>query len=158
MKSGRRKFVKQISVCCGAGISLGSLIPGVLPLNLTAGLNRLSDDPGEKADPVFPFFKYVSNYNIGDYIPKDQGGKFIQMQLIGSEDDEKITKAVQEGLLERIYGTPVGWDKYEKSEIEKSVWLNRFYYLPPFARLFYLTGDRKYLDFMMHIIIAVDRR
>jgi len=152
MKSGRRKFVKQISVCCGAGISLGSLIPGVLPLNFAAGLNRLSDDPGEIADPVFPFFKYVSNYNIGDYIPKDQGGKFIQMQLIGSEDDEKITKVVQEGLLERIYGTPVGWDKYEKSEIEKSVWLNRFYYLPPFARLFYLTGDRKYLDYMMHII------
>lgn len=152
MKSGRRKFIKQISACCSAGISMGSLVPGVISLNLEAGFNRLPTFPGEKADPVFPFFKYVSNYNIGDYIPKDQGGKFIQMELIGSENDEIITQAVQGGLLERIYGTPVGWNKYEKSEIEKSVWLNRFYYLPPFARLFYLTSDRKYLEYMMQII------
>jgi len=152
MKSDRRKFIRQISACCSAGISMGGFVPGVIHLNFGEGFNRLTSDPGGKAGPAFPFFKYVSKYNIGDYIPKDQGGKFIQMELIGSENDEIITSAVQEGLLERIYGTPVGWNKYEKSEIEKSVWLNRFYFLPPFARLFYLTSNRKYLDYMMQII------
>ncbi|MDZ7634487.1 MAG: alginate lyase family protein [Bacteroidales bacterium] len=74
------------------------------------------------------------------------------MALIGSEEDEKIVAAVRRGLIEEVYGEPVGWGKYERSEIEKSVWLNRFYFLPSFARMYHLTGDRSYLDDMMGII------
>ena len=101
---------------------------------------------------VFPFFKYMQPYNFGDYLPKDQGGKFIQMQLIDSEDDHVIIEAIRNGLLQEVYGDPIGWGKLEKTELEKSVWLNRFYYLPSFARLFYLSGDKSYLEDMMKLV------
>ena len=87
----------------------------------------------EGDSPVFPFMRYAAKYNIGEYIPKDQGGKFIQMALIHSEEDEKIVAAIRGGLIREVYGEPAGWSKYEKTEIEKSVWLNRFYFLPSFA-------------------------
>lgn len=114
------------------------------------GTHRYSRGPVNP--PVFPFLRYAGRYNIGDYIPKDQGGKFIQMTVIGSEEDSIITEAIRGGVLKRIYGEPAGWQKYERSEIEKSVWLNRFYFLPSFARMYHLTGDRSYLDDMMGII------
>lgn len=102
--------------------------------------------------PLFPFTRYAGRYNIGDYIPKDQGGKFIQMALLGTEEDEKIVEAIRGGLIAEVYGEPTGWSRFETTEVEKSVWLNRFYFLPSFARMYHLTGDRSYLDDMMDII------
>ncbi|HNW57299.1 MAG TPA: alginate lyase family protein [Bacteroidales bacterium] len=116
--------------------------------NEPEGLQEVND----RSIPVFPFYRFVKEYNFGDYIPKDQGGKFIQMQLLKGEEDATIVKEIRNGLLEKIYGNPIGWDTFEQKSIEKSVWLNRFYYLPSFARLYYLTKDRTYLDDMMRII------
>jgi hypothetical protein len=148
MSKGRRQFIKRI--CAGtAGMALGGLTINAVPAGASMA-TRNKHRPGD--GPVFPFMKYASRYNIGDYIPKDQGGKFIQMTVIGSEEDAIITGSVRGGVLNRVYGTPVGWQKYERSEIEKSVWLNRFYFLPSFARMYHLTGDRSYLDDMMGII------
>jgi len=132
-----------------AGVALGGLFINAAPAD---AFKRLFFNPVSGDSPIFPFLKYVTRYNIGEYIPKDQGGKFIQMALIHSEEDEKIVAAVRGGLIREVYGEPIGWAKYEKSEIEKSVWLNRFYFLPSFARMYHLTGDRSYLDDMMRII------
>lgn len=100
----------------------------------------------------FPFYKYINEYNIGDFLPKDQGGKFIQMELLNSEEDEVIVEKIRGGLLEEVYGNPIDWGKLEKTELEKSVWLNRFYYLPSFARMYYRTGNEMYVDYLMNFI------
>lgn len=100
----------------------------------------------------FPFYKYVHQYNFGDYMPKDQGGKFIQMEILNTEDDALIVEKIRTGVLENTYDSPINWTKFEKTEIEKSVWINRLYFLPSFARMYYLTKDRKYISDMMRIL------
>lgn len=148
MSGGRRLFIKKFFAGT-AGMALGGLTINAVP---AVALKIRGYRSGHVDPPVFPFTRYAGRYNIGDYIPKDQGGKFIQMTILGSEEDAAIVKAVRDGLLNRVYGMPTGWQKYERSEIEKSVWLNRFYFLPSFARMYHLTGDRSYLDDMMGII------
>ncbi len=144
----RRRFVRNI-FAGGAGVALGGITLQAMPadafFHTPAGARR-------SANPVFPFMKYMGQYNFGDYIPKDQGGKFIQMELLGTEDDAEITRLIRGGVLRKVYGDPIGWGRYEQTEIEKSVWLNRFYFLPSFARMYHLTGDRSYLDEMMQIV------
>jgi len=148
MSGGRRRFIRNIFAGT-AGVALGGMTVNAAPAD---AYNRLFFGTANPADPVFPFLKYVNALNFGDYIPKDQGGKFIQMAVLGTEDDEKIVEAIRAGALSKVYGDPTRWQKYEKSELEKSVWLNRFYFLPSFARMYYLTGERSYLDDMMRII------
>lgn len=100
----------------------------------------------------FPFYKYARQYNFGDYMPKDQGGKFVQMEILNTEDDALIVEKIRTGVLENTYDSPINWTKFEKTEIEKSVWINRLYFLPSFARMYYLTKDRKYISDMMKIL------
>ena len=85
-------------------------------------------------------------------MPKDQGGKFIQMEILNTEDDALIVEKIRTGVLENTYDSPINWTKFEKTEIEKSVWINRLYFLPSFARMYYLTKDRKYISDMMKIL------
>ena len=148
MSGGRRRFIRNVFVGT-AGAALGGLTINAAPADVFKQL--FFGLPGDDS-PVFPFMKYVPLYNFGDYIPKDQGGKFIQMAVLGSEEDEKIVAAIRGGALSEVYGDPVDWQKYERSELEKSVWLNRFYFLPSFARMYHLTAERSYLDDMMRII------
>lgn len=148
MSGGRRRFIKNVFVGT-AGAALGGLTINAAPADT---FKELFSGFSGNDSPVFPFMKYVPLYNFGDYIPKDQGGKFIQMAVLGTEEDEKIVAAIRKGALKEVYGDPVDWKKYEQSELEKSVWLNRFYFLPSFARLYHLTGDRSYLDDMMRIV------
>lgn len=148
MSGGRRRFIRNI-VAGTAGVALGEITLNATPSD---AFRRLFFGTAGSAGPVFPFLKFVNAFNFGDYIPKDQGGKFIQMAVLGTEEDRKIVEAIRGGRLSQVYGDPTGWQKYEKSELEKSVWLNRFYFLPSFARMYYLTGERSYLDDMMRII------
>lgn len=96
----------------------------------------------------FPFYRYAARYDVWDYTPLDQGGRFVQLQVIGSEKDADITAAVRRPGFFDAWGVPIGWDSLEKTELEKSVWLNRWYYLPSFARRYFLTGERGHLEFM----------
>jgi len=141
MNLKRRTFFKRLA--------MGST---GLFLNNTSIANILSSPEIKKEDVVFPFLKYIKLYDFGNYFPKDQGGKFIQTQIFNSEDDVVIVKAIRNGILQKVYGTPINWGKLEKTELEKSVWLNRFYYLPSFARLYYLSGDKNYIVDMMVFI------
>ncbi len=143
MNRDRRKFLRNI-VVSGAGLTLGWELIGVPLLNEN---NKLKPKTGE-----FPFFRYLQEYNIGQFIPKDQGGMFVQMELMGTEEDAAIVQKIKGGLFERVYGDPIEWGGLEKTELEKSVWLNRFYYLPSFARLYYLHKDEQALKFMMQFI------
>jgi len=94
----------------------------------------------------FPFYSYAKQYDIWNFIPLDQGGRLIQLQLIGSERDVDVIKAIRRPGFFAPWGDPIRWDSLEKTELEKSVWLNRWYFLPCFARQYYLTGDSGYLD------------
>ena len=94
---------------------------------------------------VFPFYKYAARYDVWKFIPMDQGGRLIQLQVIGSERDADVIKAIRSPGFFAPWGDPIRWDSLEKTEIEKSVWLNRWYFLPCFARQYYLTGDKSYL-------------
>ncbi|MGD9557826.1 MAG: alginate lyase family protein [Mangrovibacterium sp.] len=147
MTENRRKFIRKLTGG-GAGICwLGSFGS---PFGL-----RQPGNPGENSGgsrPVFPFFSYVEKYTIGEFIPKDQGGKFVQMEIAGTEDDREIVQKIRAGLLERTYGDPIDWGALEKTELEKSVWLNRFYYLPAFARIYYLEKDEEALRYMVQFI------
>lgn len=152
--SNRRLFLKRVAgggACLILGASpfthvLAARTYGVLPLPGTVS------DKSEKDRVVFPFLKYIEPFNIGEFIPKDQGGMFVQMELLGTEEDAAIVQKIKGGLLERIYGDPIEWGALEKTALEKSVWLNRFYYLPSFARLYYLHNDEQALAFMMQFI------
>lgn len=101
---------------------------------------------------TFPFVQFLEQFNIGEFIPKDQGGKFIQMEILKTEEDALIVEKIQNGILQFVYGDPIDWIRFEKQELEKSVWLARLYFLPSFARIYYLTKDKTYLDFALRFI------
>jgi hypothetical protein len=101
---------------------------------------------------IFPFYPYVRSYDMWQFVPMDQGGREIQLQLIGSEKDADIVRAVRAPGYLSAWGSPSPWDALEKTELEKSVWASRWYYLPSFAREYYLTGDKTYLQDMMRLI------
>ena len=148
MSTSRRCFVKKI-VAGTVGIAIAGIARGHSSILISTIEKKCLNLHKAKA---FPFFKYLRDYNLGDYIPKDQGGKFVQQEILETEDDRAIVEKVMNGALEAVYGNPIGWGKLEKTELEKSVWLNRFYYLPSFARLYCLTGENVYLTFMVRFI------
>lgn len=115
---------------------------------LLAGLfpTAAADTNGEVQTGNFPFYEYASRYDIWNYLPMDQGGRLIQLKMIGSERDMDIIKAIRSPGFFAPWGDPIGWDSLEKTEPEKSVWLNRWYFLPCFARQYYLTGDKSCLQ------------
>ena len=102
--------------------------------------------PDEVRTGVFPFYPYAARYDMWSFTPMDQGGRLIQLQVIGSERDVDVVKAVRSPGFFAPWGDPIRWDSLEKTAIEKSVWLNRWYFLPCFARQYYLTGDKRYLQ------------
>ena len=112
--------------------------------NLINADHNLCDKTG-----TFPFTHYLRQYDVGDYIPKDQGGKFIQMEILNTEEDALIVEKIQNGILQQVYGDPIDWVRFEKLELEKSVWLARLYFIPSFARIYYLTKEKHYLDYAL---------
>jgi hypothetical protein len=100
----------------------------------------------EVHEGVFPFYPYAACYDILNFTPLDQGGRLIQLQVIGSERDADVIKAIRSPGFFAPWGNPIRWDSLEKTELEKSVWLNRWYFLPCLSRQYYLTHDRSCLD------------
>ena len=121
---------------------------------LLAGLFPVAaaETTGEVHTGVFPFYEYAAHYDVWNYIPMDQGGRLIQLQVIGSERDVDMIKAIRSPGFFTPWGNPIRWDSLEKTEAEKSVWLNRWYSLPCFARQYYLTGDKGYLKDIMEFV------
>jgi hypothetical protein len=109
-------------------------------------------ESGEVHEGVFPFYPYAGRYDIWNFTPMDQGGRLIQLQVIGSERDVDVIKAIRSPGFFAPWGDPICWDSLEKTELEKSVWLNRWYFLPCFARHFYVTGDKSCLQDILAFI------
>ncbi len=101
---------------------------------------------------VFPFYPYMSRYAMWEFTPLDQGGRFVQLQAIGSERDEDIARTVRRPGFFAPWGDPIRWDSLEKTELEKSVWLNRWYFLPSLANMYHRTGDKTYLSEIMSFV------
>ncbi len=95
---------------------------------------------------IFPFERFLKQYNVWEFHPMDQGGRLVHLQLIGPETDAAIVAAVRRPGFFAPWGDPIQWNRLETTELEKSVWLNRWYFIPSFARLYWLTGERSYLD------------
>lgn len=150
-KISRRKFIERSVLETGA-ILAGSQLGSVITANtlLKKSNHKLNDSI--LSEGVFPFYKYAREYNFGEYIPKDQGGKFIQMELLGTEEDENITSIINKDFIDKHLGYPNDWSVFEKTELEKSVWFNRFYYLPSFARMYYLSKNKDCLVFLMDLL------
>ncbi|MCK9279382.1 MAG: heparinase II/III family protein [Melioribacteraceae bacterium] len=147
----RRNFIGK-SVLGTSVILSGSLFGSVLGANrfINSIDTRFDNTPSNEG--VFPFYKYAKQYNFGEFIPKDQGGKFVQMETLSTEDDKEIVKIINQEYLDTNLGSPNDWSIFEKTELEKSVWFNRFYYLPSFARLYYIDKNKEHLIFMMDLL------
>ena len=128
-----------------AFIGIIFLLTGLFPV-------AAAETTGEVHTGVFPFYEYATHYDVWNYIPMDQGGRLIQLQVIGSERDADMIKAFRSPGFFTPWGNPIRWDSLEKTEAEKSVWLNRWYSLPCFARQYYLTGDKGYLKDIMAFV------
>lgn len=146
----RRKFIEKSVLGTGIIIS-GSVFANVLEENSVLNAKTNLQDSSLK-EGNFPFYKYVNDFHFGQFIPKDQGGKFIQMELLGTEDDGEITKIINNEFIFKHLGSPNDWSIFEKTELEKSVWFNRFYYLPSFARMYFLERKNEHLVFMMELL------
>lgn len=147
----RRKFIEKSVI--GTGVVLaGSQLGGIISAGSLLSIDEnISNQPALR-EGVFPFYKFVKQFSFGEFIPKDQGGKFVQMEILGTEEDETITKIINQEFINKYLGVPNDWSVFEKTELEKSVWFNRFYYLPPFARQFYLSKDKAHLTFIMELL------
>src|SRR5690606_18917262 len=93
-----------------------------------------------------------ARYDIWAFTPMDQGGRLVQLQAIGSERDEEIVAAIGAPDFFAPWGNPIRWDSLESSELEKSVWLNRWYFLPSLARMYHLTGDKAHLQEVLRFV------
>lgn len=95
---------------------------------------------------------FLERYDVWKFLPMDQGGRLVQLALIGSERDAEVVAAVRRPGFFSQWGPPGVWDALEDIEREKSVWLNRWYFLPCFARMHRQTDDdshlRELLDFI----------
>lgn len=128
-------------------LALALLACGLLVTAALAAAERPEPRTG-----VFPFYSFAARHDIWEITPMDQGGRLVQMQLVGSERDEEIARAVLTNGFFAAWGDPIDWDALEKTELEKSVWLNRWYFLPSLARRYYLTGDRSLLEKIMAFV------
>jgi len=126
----------------------------VIIIFLLAGVSPMAavETTGAVHTGIFPFYEYAAQYDIWNYIPMDQGGRLIQLKVIGSERDADVIKAIRSPGFFAPWGDPIHWDALEKTDPEKSYWLNRWYFLPCFARQYYLTGDKEFLKDMLVFI------
>ena len=102
----------------------------------------------------FPFFDMARQFDVWQCSPLDQGGRLVQLELIGSEADEDTVKAIRDPKFFAPWGNPIQWNGLESTKVEQTCWLNRLYVLPCFARRYFVTKDRQYLDDLLKLLRA----
>lgn len=113
----------------------------------------------EKFAPVLSA-ELLDRYNFFELYPFDGGGAFVNRDLLGSVDDEKITDAVIHGGALDAFGPLEELDflKFDRwSTIERSCWINRMYFLVPLARRAKLTGDRALAEYLKRVILRFQK-
>lgn len=147
-----KKDSKKIEYNRRQFIKVGSLATSFLTIPFSSSFGWLAKDKESKIKSIFPFYKYIKQYDFWEVTPMDQGGRQIQLIVVGSEKDEDIVNAVRSPGFFNRWGNPIVWDSLERTEVEKSVWLNRWYFLPSFCTMYYKTKDRSYLTEMITIM------
>jgi hypothetical protein len=110
-----RSLIAGRKIACGLLllVSGACLPPG-------AGARVAEPNRTERRTGVFPFHPYLARHEVWEFTSMDQGGRLVQMQLIGSERDEDIARAVRQPGFFAAWGDPIVWDALEKTALEKS--------------------------------------
>lgn len=85
----------------------------------------------------------LRKYNFFELYPFDGGGYFIQMEILNTIDDNEIFERIKNGALSD-FGMPPEIEnrRFERwKTIEKSCWINRYYFIVPLARKYWLAKD-----------------
>ncbi len=87
--------------------------------------------------------------------PFDGGGNFINAEILGSLDDIQAVRGIMNGSLDEFGTLPeIDYGKYERwRSIEKSCWINRFYFIVPLARVARLFNNRELARLVVETIL-----
>jgi Heparinase II/III-like protein/Heparinase II/III N-terminus len=87
--------------------------------------------------------------------PFDGGGSFINAEILGSLDDVEAVRNIMNGALDDFGHLPeLDFAKYERwRSIEKSCWINRFYFIVPLARAACLFKNRELASVVVEIML-----
>ncbi|OGV50996.1 MAG: hypothetical protein A2017_14050 [Lentisphaerae bacterium GWF2_44_16] len=86
----------------------------------------------------------LKKYNFFELYPFDGGGCFIHREIVGTVDDNEIyERIINQNALSDFGKLPgLEFDKFERwRSIEKSCWINRFYFIVPLAKKYWLMKD-----------------
>jgi hypothetical protein len=100
----------------------------------------------------FPFFELY---------PLDGGGNFITGETFGTLDDSLITKQILNENVLKDFGTlpELDFARYERwRTVEKSCWINRFYFIVPLSKQAALTKNTKLARLVFDTILGFIRR
>ncbi|OGV34809.1 MAG: hypothetical protein A2020_09825 [Lentisphaerae bacterium GWF2_45_14] len=87
--------------------------------------------------------RLLKEYNFFELYPFDGGGNFIHMEILGTVDDREIFEKIKNGALNDFGTLPeIASRRFEFwRTIEKSCWINRYYFIVPLAKRYWLTKD-----------------
>jgi hypothetical protein len=100
----------------------------------------------------------LDKFNFFELYPLDGGGHFINEEILGSIEDERIAENILNGALDVFGSLPdLDYGKFERwCSIEKSCWINRFYFLVPLAKYYRKNKDEAIAELvkstMLHFI------
>lgn len=98
----------------------------------------------------------LKSHNFFELYPFDGGGCFVNREMLGTaEDNEIYEKIINENALKDFGCIPkLDFSKFERwISIEKSCWLNRFYFIVPLAKKYWLTKDERIAAAVKNIIL-----
>jgi hypothetical protein len=108
----------------------------------------------ESAMPLKP--DLLEKYNFFELYPHDGGGAHIHYEIVGSVDDFEIAHAITKGNRLGEWGNLPNLDfgKLERwRSIERSCWINRFYFIASLSRYCWKSGDRQTAELVKNTIL-----
>ena len=102
----------------------------------------------------------LKEYNFFELYPFDGGGNFIHMEMLGTVDDRQIFEKIKDGALDDFGTLPeIENRRFEFwSTIEKSCWINRYYFIVPLAKRYWLTKDENIAVLVKDSILSFIRK
>ena len=87
--------------------------------------------------------RILEKFNFFELYPFDGGGNFITADIFKTIDDSRIAQDILKGSLEQFGTLPeLDFAQFERwRSIEKSAWINRFYFIVPLAKYYCTTDD-----------------
>lgn len=103
----------------------------------------------------------LAKYDFFELCPLDGGGGLLHYQMFGTISDRELTEQILErnrlsdwgSLPELDFGTFERW-----RTIEKSCWINRFYFVASLGRMYWLSKDEKIARTLKETILHFIRK